>query len=111
MAWKHGELTINGATVSTSWRANADGLATHVDVPRGTAADAKIGIDGTDYVIELLTREELPDRNTVPVITVAEMDRRKAALAEEAAKARADFEGVAVPEDKPEKASAKPRKG
>lgn len=96
MSWHHGTITLNGATVETSWRTR-NGVVTGVDVPPGTGLDAVIVIDGVEYAVENMKREDFGDRVTVPLITRAEMDARLKATADALAKAQADFEGKPWP--------------
>lgn len=90
--WRHGNVNVNGEVVPTSWRV-VDGVVVAIDLPKDMAVTADVRIDGGDYVIENMSREEFPDRVTVPLITRAEMDRRLAAIEEQKAKALAEFEG------------------
>lgn len=112
--WRHGNVNVNGDIVGTSWKV-IGGHVVAIDLPKATAPDVDIMIDGQRYAIEHLGRQELSDRVTVPLITRDEMDRRTAESEAERAKARAEFEGrpwppVAV-EAKTEVASGKPGEG
>lgn len=109
--WRHGNVNVNGQVLATSWKV-VDGAVKAIDLPKGSAPDLDIRIDGQQYVRENMGAEEYPDRITVPLISRAEMDRRIKVIEDEKAKALADFEGRPwPPEAQTENAIGKSRKG
>ncbi len=103
MAWKHGEIFVDGQSVMTSWRHNPAGVVTAVDLPKSTKNDTKVVVAGTEYAVDRVVESHV-GRNTFALISQAD----HSTLIEEALalekNAKADYEGIAeVKIDKPRK--------